>query len=118
MLKGLGNLASLLKQAHQIRERMSELQASLAAVRVEAQSGGGMVRVEANGQQRILACHIDPTLLETGDREMLEDLVVAAVNQALDKAREAGAQEMQRLAESMNLPGLGEAFGQMGFGGG
>jgi len=117
MFKGIGDLASLLKQAHQMQSKIGDLKEQLAQVRVEGQSGGGMVRVEATGQQKILAIHVDPSLLSDNDREIIEDLLVAATNQALDKARQAAADQMGDLAGEMNIPGLGDALANLGGGG-
>lgn len=113
MFKGLGNLASLMKQAQEMQGRVSEMQESLGRLRVEGSAGGGMITVEANGQQKILAVRIEQSLLEAGDREMLEDLVVAATNQALEKAKETAAQEMSKLTGEINIPGLDEALSKI-----
>ncbi len=117
MFKGLGNVASFLKQAQAMQGRVAELQESLGKLRVEGIAGGGMVKVEASGQQKVMAVHVEQSLLETGDREMLEDLLVAATNQALDKAKDAAAQEMSKLTGEIDLPGLGDALSKMGLGG-
>ena len=114
MLKGIGNLASIFKQAQQFQGRMSEFQENLGQLRVEGQAGGGMVTVEASGHQKILNIRVEESLLESDDREMLEDLLVAAVNQALDKAKEAAAEEMSKMTGDMNLPGLEEALSKFG----
>jgi DNA-binding YbaB/EbfC family protein len=115
MFKGLGNIASIIKQAQQFEGRMSELQKQLGNVRVEGSAGGGMVIVEATGQQKIVSCRIDPTLIN--DQEMLEELLVAAVNSALDKSREAATVEMQKLTGNLDIPGLGDALSKFGLGG-
>jgi len=117
MFKGLGDIASLMKQAGQIQGRMQEMQESLGRIRVEGSAGGGMVRVESTGQQKIVGVSIEESLLDSSDREMLEDLIVAATNQALDKAREAAAEQMQNVAGNMNIPGLGDALSKLGAGG-
>jgi hypothetical protein len=117
MFKGLGNLASLMKSAQEMQGRMGEIQENLRRLQVEGTAGGGMVTVVANGQQQILACRIEPALVTSNDREMLEDLIVAATNQALEKAREAASQEMSKLAGNLNLPGLGDALSKFGLGG-
>ena len=91
MFKGLGDLASLVKQAQEIQGRMSDMQERLGKLRVEGSAGGGMVTVAASGQQKILSIQVEPSLLDSEDREVLEDLLVAATNQALDKAREQPA---------------------------
>lgn len=107
----------MLQQAQQLRGRMEEMQEQLAHVKVEGSAGGGMVTVEASAQQKLVDVHIEPSLLETGDREMLEELVLAASNQALDRAREAAGEEMSKIAGSLELPGLGDALQKFGFGG-
>ena len=117
MFKGLGNLASVLKQARELQQRMEEVQEALGRLRVEGHSGGGMVTVEATGQQRIVGVRIDPSLVQSGDQEMLEDLLVAACNQALDKARQAAADEMGKLTGGLELPGMQEALSKLGLGG-
>lgn len=113
MFKSLGNIASLLKQAQLMKSKMSELQEKLARVRVEGAAGGGMVTVEVNGQQKVTGIKVDEKLLNADDREMLEDLLVAACNQALDKAKEAAAQEMAELTGGMGLPGMDEMMKQL-----
>ncbi len=117
MFKGLGNLASLMKQAKEIQSRVGAMQEQLAEVKVEGIAGGGMVKVEANGHQKVLSISIDESLLADNDRELLEDLVLAATNQALDKARQAAAEHMKGLTGDVELPGLDEALGQFGLGG-
>jgi nucleoid-associated protein EbfC len=116
MFKGLGNMAGLLRQAQEMQARVRELQDRLATLRVEGTAGGGMVTVAVSGQQKILACRIEPSLLAAGDAEVIQDLVVAATNQALDKAREEAQQELSKLSGGMDLPGLGEALSRMGLG--
>ncbi|MGD9853581.1 MAG: YbaB/EbfC family nucleoid-associated protein [Planctomycetaceae bacterium] len=117
MLKGLGNLANLMKSAQQLQERMASMNDSLADVRVQGIAGGGMVSVEATAQQRIVRCRIEESLIATGDREMIEDLLVAAANQALEKAKQAQAEAMSRMAGDLHLPGLGDALNRLGLGG-
>ena len=118
MLKGLGNLASLMKNAQEMQSRMSAMQENLGKIRAEGTAGGGMVTVEVTGKQHIVSCKIEQSLIDDGDREMLEDLIVAATNQALKKVQEATATEMAGLTGDMNLPGLGDALSQLGLGGG
>jgi DNA-binding YbaB/EbfC family protein len=118
MFKGLGQLASLMKNAQEIQGRMKELQEALRRLKVEGTAGGGMVAIEMNGQQQVLACRIDPSLFAAGDREMLEDLVVAAVNQALDRVKQATAEQMGKLAGGLDMPGINDALSQLGLGDG
>ena len=117
MFKELSQLASLMKQAQGMSGKMQEMKDRMAAVRCEGQAGGGMVAVEVNGQLKIVSCRIDQALMESGDREMLEELVCAATNQALDKIRETQMNEMQQLTGGLNIPGLGSALSEMGLGG-
>jgi len=118
MFKGLGQLASLMKSAQEIQGRMKDAQETLRRLKVEATAGGGMVTVEMNGQQQMLDCRIEPSLFEAGDHEMIEDLVVSAVNQALEKVKQSAAEEMAKLAGGMNIPGLTETLAQLGQAGG
>lgn len=117
MLKGLGQFASLLKNAQAMQGRMQEMQDALRRLTVTGVAGGGMVSVEMNGAQQVVACRIDPTAISAGDREMLEDLVVAATNQALDKVKQATASEMEKLAGNIDLSGIGSMLSQLGQGG-
>ena len=116
MLEGLSKLAGLVRSAQQVQERAQEMKERLAALHVEGASGGGMVRVRASGDQRILSLHIEPSLLESGDQELLEDLILSAVNLALEESRELAAREMANLAEGLGFPGLEDAFSRLGLG--
>jgi len=101
------NMADLFKQAQKMQDEMARIQESLEEMTVEGAAGGGVVTVTANGKQKLVSVQIDPEVIQSDDKEMLEDLVVAAVNQALDKAQEMSQQEMQKVAGGMlgNLPG-------------
>ncbi|HLC27395.1 MAG TPA: YbaB/EbfC family nucleoid-associated protein [bacterium] len=103
MSKMLGNL---MKQAQKMQEQVAQLQKELANRTVEATAGGGMVKVVANGNQQVISVKIDPTVVDPAEIEMLEDLVVAAVNEALRKAQEMTAAEVSRLTGGMKIPGL------------
>ena len=116
MFKGLGEIASMMKQAKEMQSRMAEVQDSLARQRIKGSAGGGMVSFEVNGKQDVLGCQIDPTLLEGGDRELLEDLIVSAMNDAMHKSRTAAAEAMKDVAGGLNLPGLEGAMSQLGLG--
>jgi DNA-binding YbaB/EbfC family protein len=98
------DLATWMRRAQEVQQRMAELQRDLARRRVEASSGAGMVRAVATGELRILEIEIDPKLLESGDRAMLQDLVAAAVNAAIASAQRMVQEEMQRAAASFQLP--------------
>ena len=118
MFKGLGQLAALLKNANGLRGRMQEIQENLKRLKIIGTAGGGMVTIEMNGEERVLSCRIEESLFVSGDRELVEDLVAAACNQAIDKAREAGAAEMSKLALGLDVPGLGDALAKFGGGNG
>ena len=114
MFKELGQFASLMKQAQGIQGKMAESKERLANLQCEGEAGAGMVRVTVGGTLRVLACKIDPGLVQSGDNEMLEDLVVAATNQALEKLLEKQAQEMNSITGGFNLPGMGDVLSGMG----
>ena len=105
-MKGRPNMGNLLKQAQQLQTRMAKLQGELEEKTVEASSGGGMVTVVANGRQEILAIKIEPEVIDSDDQEMLQDLIMAAVNDALSKARQMVNEEMGKLTGGMNLPNI------------
>lgn len=113
MFKNILNMASMFRQAGQITTRMQEMQESLKQKRVEGASGAGLVQVVANGVGEILSLTIDPTLIERGEREMIEDLVPAAVNDAVAKAKLLHADLMKELTGGLNIPGLDDAISQM-----
>ena len=100
-------IGDIMKQAQKMQEKMQKIQDELADLQVEASSGGGMVTVVANGKQEIIEVRIDKQVVDPEDVEMLEDLVVAAVNQAMEKAQELANDEMGKAAGGMlgNLPG-------------
>jgi DNA-binding YbaB/EbfC family protein len=97
-------LNNLMKQAQQMQERVKKLQDEAANKSVEASSGGGMVTVTANGRQEVLSIKIDKSVVDPGDVDMLQDLVTAAVNEALRKSQELMKEEMGRLTSGMGLP--------------
>jgi hypothetical protein len=97
-------LNNLMKQAQQMQERVKKLQEEAANKTVEASSGGGMVTVTANGRQEVLSIRIDRSVVDPNDIEMLQDLVTAAVNEALRKSQEIMKEEMGRLTSGMGLP--------------
>ncbi|HEV8457211.1 MAG TPA: YbaB/EbfC family nucleoid-associated protein [Methylomirabilota bacterium] len=103
-MKGFGNI---MKEAQKLQAQMEQLQAAVATKKVEATAGGGMVTVEANGKQEILSIKIDREVINPEDAQMLEDLVLAACNEALRKSREMVQAEMAKLAGGLKIPGLG-----------
>jgi DNA-binding YbaB/EbfC family protein len=117
VLKGLGQLANipaLLKQAQEMSGKLEQLTAELKTKRVTGAAGGGLVEVDASGLGDVLAVRIDPTLIEKQDRELLEDLLPAAINAARQKAKDLHAESMQQLSGGMQLPGLADALGNLG----
>lgn len=110
-MKGIPNMGNLLKQAQQFQSKMAKLQEELGERTLEATSGGGMITVVANGRQEILSVKIDPEVIDPNDREMLQDLIMAAVNDALSKARKMVQEEMGSLTQGLNLPNMPGLFG-------
>ena len=100
------DLGELMKQAQRMKTEMDRIQAEAATKTVEGSAGGGMVTVVANGKGEILSVRIDPEVARGEDQEMLQDLVTAAANDALRKARELLAQEVSRVAGGLGLPCL------------
>ncbi len=94
-----------LQQVKALQEKMAKMQEDLAFKKVEASAGGGMVTVVLNGRQEVLSIKIDPQVVDPVDIEMLQDLIVAAVNDGLRKAQEMAAAEMGKLAGGLNIPG-------------
>ncbi len=102
-MKDMGNM---MKQAQKLQSQMMKLQEELAEKTVESSSGGGMVTVVANGRQQIVSIQIESEVVDPDDVEMLQDLVLAAVNDALAKAQEMVSSEMGKLTGGLNIPGL------------
>ena len=103
MSKGLGNI---MKMAQQAQQKMLKVQEELAAKHVEATAGGGMVTAVVNGKQELISLRIEKDAVDPNDVEMLQDLIVAAVNEALRKAQEMMTAEMQKVTGGLNIPGL------------
>ena len=97
------NLQSLFETAQRVQQQISKIQEELAAMTVEGSSGGGMVTAVANGRQQLLSVAIEPEVVDPQEVGMLQDLVVAAVNQALSRAAELAQQEMAKLTGQMNI---------------
>jgi|SRR5690625_34718 len=100
------NMADMFGKFADLQSKMQEAQERLREVEVEAEAGGGMVRVKANGKREVISIEMDSDIVDPDDREMLEDLVVAAVNKALEKAEEAGKEKMQEVYKDL-IPGGG-----------
>ena len=103
-MKGFGNL---MKEAQKLQAQMEALQAEVGKKKVEATAGGGMVTVEANGKQELVSIKIDREVINPDDGQMLEDLVLAACNEALRKSRELVQAEMGKLSAGLKIPGMG-----------
>ena len=103
MAKGMGNM---LKQAQKLQSKIFKLQDQLADKTVETTVGGGMVKAVANGRQELLSIKLEPEVVDLDDVQMLEDLIVAAVNDALKKAQEMVTEEMTKLTGGFKIPGI------------
>lgn len=101
-----GGMGNLMKQAQQMQQRMLKLQEEIAKKTLDASVGGGMVTVTVNGKSEVLRIKIEPQVVDPDDVEMLEDLIVAGVNEALRKAQEMMAEEMGKLTGGLKIPGL------------
>jgi DNA-binding YbaB/EbfC family protein len=104
MFEGLSQLANLMKQLPRIREEASRLQERVGQIAVEGDAGAGMVKVKVNGRMEITACTISDEAWKLNDREMLEDLIKSAINQAIGRARQKVAEETNKMATELGLP--------------
>lgn len=105
-----GNIGNMMKQVQQMQAKMEELQAELLEMEIDASSGGGMVKVVVNGKGDMISIEIDPEVVDKEEVEMLQDLILAAINQAKEKAAEIQAEHMSSLTGGMNLPGMNLPF--------
>lgn len=103
MSKGLGNI---MKQAQLMQQKMARMQQELEGRQVEASAGGGMVTAVVNGKQQLVSLTIEQSVVDPEDVEMLQDLVIAAVNEGIKKSQEMVQEEMAKLTGGMNIPGL------------
>ena len=103
---GLGDMSGMLRQAQKMQKDMAKIQEDLKERVVEGSSGGGAVKAFVNGQQELLSLKIDPAAIDPKDPSMLEDLVVAAVNQALQEAQKMMQEEMGKITGGLRIPGL------------
>ncbi len=105
-MKGVPNMGNLLKQAQQFQSKMAALQEELGDRTIEASSGGGMVTVVVNGRQEVVSIDIEKEVIDPEEPEMLADLILAAVNEGLGKAKTMVNEEMGKLTKGMNLPNI------------
>lgn len=105
-----GGLGNLMKQAQQMQENMKRAQEELAHIEVTGHAGGGLVKVVMTCRNDVRRVSIDPSLLQESDREMLEDLVAAAVNDAVRQAEKTAAEKLSTLAGGLNIPGMNLPF--------
>ena len=103
---GGGNMQAMMKQAQMMQQKLADAQKELEEMEIEGESGGGMVKVVCNGKKVISSISIDPKAVDPDDVEMLEDMVMAAVNEALRSAAETVEREMGKLTGGMGMPGL------------
>jgi DNA-binding YbaB/EbfC family protein len=102
----MANMADMMKQAQQLQNKLARIQEEAGKKTVEASAGGNMVSVVVNGRLELISLRIDPVVAEGGDVEMLQDLVLAAVNEGIRKAQKMMAEEMGKVAGGLKIPGL------------
>jgi len=105
-MASIGAMGDLLKQAQEMQSRMAKIQEELANKTVQGSAGGGMVQATVNGQFNLTAVKIEPSVVNPNEKEMLEDLILAAVNDGMRKARELASSEMSKLTGGLKIPGL------------
>ena len=101
-----GGFGNIVKQAQELQERLAKVQENAASRTAEGSAGGGMVKATVNGRLEVVRVHIEPAVLQGGDVQMLEDLIVAAVNQGIRAAQQQMAEEMSKLTGGLKIPGL------------
>lgn len=105
-MASIGGMGNLLKQAQEMQARMAKIQEELGQKTVQGSAGGGMVQVTINGQFNLTALQIEPSVIKPDEKDMLEDLILAAVNDGMRKAREMASAEMAKLTGGFKIPGL------------
>lgn len=103
---GRGGMGNIMKQAQMMQKRMAQVQQELEERRIEASAGGGMVTAVVSGKQQLISLTIDPKAVDPDDVEMLQDLVVAAISEALKQSQQLAQDEMAKVTGGMNIPGL------------
>ncbi|MFP4629674.1 MAG: YbaB/EbfC family nucleoid-associated protein [Desulfohalobiaceae bacterium] len=101
------SMQEMMRQAQQLQKKMAQVKEDMANSTVEASAGGGMVTVTAKGNMEISAVQIDPSVVDAEEVEMLQDLILAATNEALKRAREMMESEMSKVTGGLNIPGMG-----------
>jgi nucleoid-associated protein EbfC len=105
MFEKLGQIASLMKNLPKMQEEMGKLQSRVAQITAEGDAGGGMVKAKVNGHMEVTACVISAELMAMNDKELMEDLIRASINQAIQKAKQAVAEETAKMAQGFGMPG-------------
>jgi DNA-binding YbaB/EbfC family protein len=105
-MKGIPNVGQLMKQAQQFQAKMNQLQEEVGNKTIEASAGGGMVTAVVNGRQEVVSIRIEPEVVDPDDLEMLQDLIIAAVNDGLTRAKDMMQEEMGKLTKGLNLPNI------------
>ncbi|MBC8590351.1 YbaB/EbfC family nucleoid-associated protein [Wansuia hejianensis] len=103
---GGGNMGNMMKQMQKMQKQMEDMQKSLEEKEVEASAGGGAITAKVNGKRELLSINIDESVVDPEDVDMLQDLVIAAVNEAMRKAEDMMSSEMQKITGGLNIPGL------------
>lgn len=103
---GRGGMGNIMKQAQMMQKRMAQMQQELEERRIEATSGGGMVKAVVSGKQHLISLTIDPKAVDPEDVEMLQDLVMAAVSEALKQSQKMAEEEMGKITGGLNIPGM------------
>jgi DNA-binding YbaB/EbfC family protein len=106
MIGKMFELGSLMKQAREFGGRVQEMNEKLKELRIDVTAAGGLVTVSVNGLQELVSCKIDPSMFQQGDAELLEELIVTAVNNAIDESRSQQAETMRSLTENVDMGGL------------
>lgn len=105
-MRGMGNMGKMMKQVQKMQKQMKKLQEELEEKTVEATAGGGVVKAVVSGKKELVELKIDPDVVDPDDVEMLQDLVTAAINEAMRKAEEMMQSELSKLTGGLNLPGI------------
>ncbi len=105
-IPGAGGMGNIMQQAQKMQEQMTALQADLEAREYETSAGGGVIKVKINGKKEITKVSLDPSIVDPDDIEMLEDLVAAAVNEAIRTVEEEASEEMSKITGGLGIPGL------------